>query len=718
LSFGSNQPPKVPAVVERFLKQLVITYKAVLLYPIASNIPQENAAQTVKVLHEILEGSPEVRLSVAKSAVFYGGVPVFAGEPAFESFARELYNRRIAEVRFHSGTRADHIARFLDVLKHAPEELAESGGVPGQLWEMGVDSITVTEASAKIVGEALIEEDQDPGEAWPPEPRRVQEIIANAYGDSPRDQRLLVRVIHDPDAVASYIHGTIAERGGTGGEGGVLTRFMELVHLAAEQSDELQSELFKALADAVEKLPESERRELLSERLLPEARTDDSLAAVLRRLDIDEVCHLLVEGLDQDEIATDGLARAIRNLAMISLAERDEVINAAGAAMRQAGQSEEVVNEVLESAAPSFLTLSGESQPVPEQEEPESVLQLLNIAPTKVAKHFEDDATFVSLQEESRRGVSDGDVARTLVSIVSVDATGDSFPSIMTLAESSIELLIERGEYDVAADTARSLEEASQTPGLPEDRVLRIQGALTGLASVKNMRAVSKAMRMYEHGSAEHAACMRLLTTLGSEAIDPLLELVADEPDMASRKQLVDLVSQMAAAFIEELSARVTDERWYVVRNVVMILGKTHDPEILPALGRTLRHSDDRVRRETIRALSTVQDRLASEMLIAALSDSDSQNVQLAARYLGTTRAKGAVRALCDVANGNGAGNRETAARVEAIEALGRIGSPEALPVLEQLAERRGGIRRARTREISAAAESAIVVIRNSGGAS
>ncbi len=465
----------------------------------------------------------------------------------------------------------------------------------------------------------------------------------------------------------------------------------------------------------MERLPENERRELISERLLPEARTDESLAAVLRRLDIDEVCRLLVDGLHEDAIATDGLARAIRNLAMISLAERDEVINAAGAALRQAGHGEEVVDEIIEASAPSFLTVSGETQPTPEQEEPESVLQLLDIAPTKVAERFQDDASFIGLQEESRRGVSDGDVARTLVSIVSVDATGDSFPSIMTLAESSIELLIERGEFDVAADTAQSLEEASLTPGLPEDRVRRIQSSLTGLASVENLRSVSKAMRMYQSGSAEHTACMRLLTTLGSEAIDPLLELVADEPDMASRKQLVDLVSQMAGAFIEELSMRVTDERWYVVRNVVMILGKTHDPKILPALGRTLRHSDERVRRETIRALSTVPDRLASEMLIAALTDSDSQNVQLAARSLGTTSAKGAVPALREVATGNGSGNRETAARVEAIEALGRIGSPEALPALEQLAERRG-IRRARTREISSAAESAIAVIRNSGG--
>jgi hypothetical protein len=703
--------------VERFLKQLVITYKAVLLYPAASSIPQENAAQSVKVLREILAGTPEVRLVVTKDTVSYEGTPVFPGEPAFESFSHELYNRHVADVRFHSGTRADHIARFLEILKHSPEELSASGGFPGQLWELGVDTITVTEVAVKLVDEDLDEDEDLEGEEWPPSPSRVQEMVANAYSDSSHDQRLVLRVIRDPDAVAHYISGTIQERGGTGGEGGVLTRFMELVHMAAEQPQEVQEELFTRLAEAISGLPDAQRRELIAERLLPESRTDDSLAAVLRQLDVDDVCRLLVEGLEEDDVSTEGLARAIRNLATISLADRDEVINATGAALREAGHGEEVVSEVMEAAAPSFLSVAQDSPATaPAGEEPESVLKLLDLAPTTVARRFEDDPTFVELQEESRSGVSDGDVVRTLISIVCVDATGDSFPSIMTLVESNIELLIERGEYDVAADAAQSLEQAAKTPGLPEDRILRIRRSLEGLASVDNLRAVSNAMRWYPKGTPEHDGCTELLQTLGSETIDPLLELVADEPDMASRKRLVDLISGMAGAFIDELSARVTDERWYVVRNVVMILGKTHDPQILGALGRTLRHGDARVRRETIRALAGLHDRLAIEMLIAALSDADAQNVQLAARYLGVQHAEGAVPALQQVARGEGTGNRETAARVEAIEALGKIGSQEAVPTLQQLSERRG-IRRARTREVSSAAESALAAIRSGGGA-
>jgi len=92
---------------------------------------------------------------------------------------------------------------------------------------------------------------------------------------------------------------------------------------------------------------------------------------------IDEVCLLLAEGLSEDAISSDGLARAIRNLASISLADRDEVIDAAGAALRSAGLDEPLVNDVIEAAAPNFLNVQEERAPASptEQEEPDEVLR-------------------------------------------------------------------------------------------------------------------------------------------------------------------------------------------------------------------------------------------------------------------------------------------------------------------------------------------------------
>jgi HEAT repeat protein len=161
----------------------------------------------------------------------------------------------------------------------------------------------------------------------------------------------------------------------------------------------------------------------------------------------------------------------------------------------------------------------------------------------------------------------------------------------------------------------------------------------------------------------------------------------------------------------------VSDPRWYFVRNVVGILGSAKSSAALSYLERTLRHPDSRVRRETIRSLSGITDRVATEMLIAALQDEDAQNVQLAARYLGASGARAAITPLEMVARGEGRGNRENGPRVEAIESLGKLGAVESLPILEALAGRRKIINPGKARELRAAAEAAINRIRTKGGA-
>ena len=142
---------KVPAAVERFIKQLVVTFKAVVLYPAASSIPKENAVEAIKLLGVILQDRPEMRLTVQKEGLAYRGHLIFEGQPAYESFARELYNRGLSEIRFHSGVEFSQLTGFLGVLKSTPEEIASAGGFEQRMWEVSVDSITVKEAAAGIV---------------------------------------------------------------------------------------------------------------------------------------------------------------------------------------------------------------------------------------------------------------------------------------------------------------------------------------------------------------------------------------------------------------------------------------------------------------------------------------------------------------------------------------------------------------------------------------
>ncbi len=709
---AKRDAPKVPVVIERFVKALVVANKAVALYPPSSTIPRDTANDAVSVLREALRERSELRLTVAKQGLFYHEIPVFAGQPAYESFAYDLYTRRLADVRFHAGTEARDIIAFLTVLKYAPDEIEAAGGFESRLWELGVGTVTVTEAHVAIVDAATLAGIESDVATAPPMARsEIDSLIAAAYGGRPRDQITVARFLGDPSAVSDYLTETFSGSGDLRDLLQTGDRFAELAEIAYEAGGEDgRHALLQSLGEAFQQLDPGLRRALLVDEILPEARTNEALASVVRQMDMDAVCRMLVEDLDMADISREGLARAIRNLALISIAERDEVVAAAGAAMLGAGISEEVAGEVLEMASPSRLTVRERGSASTASDRPvDAIFKLMDLAPApQTVVETADDPALRALQDEARRGLTDGDVIMALVSLATLDSRDQQFASTMAMLEDSLDLIIERGELDIAADAADALQAASKNPELSHEQRRRLERAVGRFTKPGDIRTLAHALRLYKPGSTEHDAAHRLLDAMGSLAIEPLLEQLADEPDMAVRKSLVDLLSQMAPDYITELGAHVTDPRWYVARNVVSILGSTHSSAVLHYFERTIRHAEPRVRRETIRALSGIQDRLAHQMLISSLSDEDAQNVQLAARYLGTAGVRGAVPELERVARGEGRGNRDTGPRVEAIEALGRLGATEALPTLEGLAGKRAIIGAARVRELRAASEAAI----------
>ncbi|MDZ4168356.1 MAG: HEAT repeat domain-containing protein [Coriobacteriia bacterium] len=707
--------PQAPPIIEGLLKALVVAEKAYALYPPTSHIPLETASSAAQVLSEALAERPEVRLIVTKQGLFYGDAELFPGQSAYMTFALALYNRHLADVRFHAGTTAKDIVAFLEVLALDPDTISEGGGFESRLWEAGVGTITVTEAHVTIVdvGDA-------PGQVNGAASSRadIDEILASAYGGRSRDQLTVARFLGDKTAVAKYLTETHAGSGTTPDLMGTAERFAELAEIAYEVgTGSARAQLLRSLGEAFQELDPALRRSLLVDEMLPEARTNEALAAVIRQMDIDSVCRALVGDLDETEASREGLARAIRTLSLISLADRQEVAASAGAAMREAGFCDAAISEVLELAAPSRLTVRESTSAVGSGPKPaDAILKLMDMAPTpQRTGSEEDDRGLVEIRTEARSGITDGDVIMALVSLVAMDSREVPFASTMSLLEDSLDLLVERGEIEIAADAADALTAASQNEELDSAQRMRLRKAIGRFTKPGDIRSIAHALRLYAPGTPEHEAARRLLDALGPLAIEPLLEQLADEQEMLVRKAIVELLSAEAMNYVQELGSHVGDQRWYVVRNVVSILGSTHSSAVLPYLERTVRHPEPRVRREVLRALSGINDRIAQEMLVGVLDDNDAQNVQLAARYLGASDIATAVPALERVARGEGRGNRDSGPRVEAIEALGRRGAIEALPTLESLAGKRSILGAGKAREIRAASESAISAIKAKG---
>lgn len=705
------ESPGTTPDVGRFVKQLVITMKAVRLYPVSSSIPLENANEAVSILNEILKSHADMRLLVQKTGIVFRGAIIHEGQPAFESFAKELYNRRVSEVRFYARTTANDILALLETLTITPSDLFNAGGVETRLWDRGVNAITVLESSTRIVDSEADAESQpeNDSEEWPPVVSRIDEILAAAIRGRPRDQRVLVRIVGDTQVLKGYLRESASGRGVDPVEIAASLKIEKMAQLALAVLPDKRRELFRSLADAILSLDTDVRYAVIAGRLLPQSKNDEAIYGVLQQMNIDEVCRILAQEAKRDSIATAGLARAIRNLAFLSQSQRHEVLTSAGVAMLSAGFSPEQTEAILEEAVPTRVQIRSEE--AESAESGVSILRLLELAPRMTVKDLAHEPGVQQLMDEARQGISDGDVVATLAAIVAADPDDAGFASMMALLEDALELTIDRRDFRVAADVLETLAAMLVQADLTEERSARVAAAMGRLAGIKEMAAIASATRIYDEGSEEKAACLRILELLGDSAINPLLEVLANEPDMAARKALVDLIATMVDTHLEFLGERVSDPRWYFVRNVVIILGKAKKIKILPYLERTIRHPDARVRRETIRSLSGVRSKYAEEMLVAALDDQDASNVRLAARYLGMVRSTIALPALQELAGGESRVSRELEVRIEAIEALGKIGAAESVPLLRSLLGQRVLIGGSRLRGLNAAVELALEAI-------
>jgi hypothetical protein len=120
----------------------------------------------------------------------------------------------------------------------------------------------------------------------------------------------------------------------------------------------------------------------------------------------------------------------------------------------------------------------------------------------------------------------------------------------------------------------------------------------------------------------------QLIPRLRLAATDPLLDALEASPSRAVRRKLLDLLVQIGREAATLIVARLPDERWFVVRNMLMLLADlgVQDVELATAYAR---HGDPRVRREAIRILTAVAS-TRERAICAGLDDCDERVVRVA----------------------------------------------------------------------------------------
>jgi len=132
----------------------------------------------------------------------------------------------------------------------------------------------------------------------------------------------------------------------------------------------------------------------------------------------------------------------------------------------------------------------------------------------------------------------------------------------------------------------------------------------------------------------------------GETAVDWLNQVLAESQNRRNRRLLAEAIADLCRANPERLAPWLSDPRWFVVRNVVHILGWIGGNSIVGLLQSALRHPDVRVRHEVVAALGQVEPRLARPLLVRLLDGADTRMFCMVLHQLSTERDPGTARLL------------------------------------------------------------------------
>src|SRR5262249_22456514 len=190
-------------------------------------------------------------------------------------------------------------------------------------------------------------------------------------------------------------------------------------------------------------------------------------------------------------------------------------------------------------------------------------------------------------------------LAQTLLELLATQ-TGDPEP-VLARIESLFRGFLDTGRFVEALEVVERLRE------------LNFERSIERLADVETIHSLVE--RMHSAPPEMVPFIQKLAERMGLAASHMLLVALAEEQNLGRRRRLFDFAVSLGPAIVPAATRFLNDDRWFVVRNVIILLRSVNDRTSLPEGRRCAHHEDLRVRIETITDIFALDYYVPSDIL-------------------------------------------------------------------------------------------------------
>ncbi len=631
---------------KEFFRDLAIAWRALAAYPPGHPNVAAGLERGIVSLRALLDETGPLELAAARDGLLWGEQLFNAPAPA--RVAELLRRRGAAVLRIDPGVTPEELERMLRAIAIDSRRARAAGSLAAELAAAGLEHVSATDLdfSAVVLGDldAAAEGDSS-DQIWNRLVRRLLESGAlpqdrlESWIDSGRKSADLIRALLSSRgtgredwmerAVAAVIAAAVADYAAEPG----VARLAILSELASLLAPEAREQLARELASA------------LSTRMGGERALADFFATLSaeQREPLRRLLESAQDAMPATPRASDAahLARLRRAFGALDIDVLDE--------------------ETAAGVDPALLIELGAdgAEATPDRASPELVEELVLAASARSTA-----SVLLELAE-------------------SEELPAGTRPPLLHRVEQAYRDLLAKGHL---GPTLELVERIQRRAGREEDAAADFKRSAERLASRDSIAALALGLADLSESGIDRARA--LVERLGPNAARHLLGILAESDDRTLRHRLLDLLASLGPMVVRDATHLLTDPRWYVVRNVLLLLRRVGDPGSVPAVRRCAEHDDLRVRLEAIRNLFAFDQELPRELLRDALAHPDPRLAQEAIDLAVEHGMAEAAEPLADLLAHWDPFGRRRDVRLRAIRALATIGDPSVLERLRRFGAR------------------------------
>ncbi|HAD04045.1 MAG: hypothetical protein A2005_07020 [Desulfuromonadales bacterium GWC2_61_20] len=571
------------------------------IYQQGNQVVRVTMSRLMLQLEKFFALSDNLDLVVARHGFIHDGIFVDRANAIFQKLANHIFMHGVASIKVHKSVSEFEIVTFLRLIGRKPAETWDEGGLRECLEVRRIDNIEVVELTEHNF--------------------RLLDEGAGGEGGAAAEQSDL----WDRFALSIFQR----QRGGTAPASAAAPDPAELAretstYLESQASDDKQRFL-REVTNFLVSLQHENIRIYRSKALEKLTGFVNHLSPDLKRMFLRNVFNLnlradFAEGFFSalsDDLIIDALKSAATGKSYVppvvlnllgKLARNRELLPADSPLLRGEGSEE------IEAKTRELFKADEFEKYVPENYR-NTLLQLLRSDKLEGGM-VEGLARLKATLQDERLEEHTG---RVVVYILGHDADERHLPGLFGTLKTRLETYADAGDYIAINDILQLCEER----GSVSDRaIMRI------LASPELMTRILGGARNF--GKEKFASLRTLIAAVGYPFVELILDRLANENNRAVRYFYMECLRGLGPVVAERAGQRLTDGRWYYLRNLLFLLRELGDPSLAGKVRPFFDHPHAKVRHEAIKTGLSFHDAAAQGVLLEQLEAEEAGAVTAA----------------------------------------------------------------------------------------